>query len=140
MYIPMSFSDYREWCFEHSLPQLWIFLSANSAKNISLPWLSPFQENIYIIYILYIYMHINVYNLCEYIYIYIYIYIHTHIQVCIFMHTHIHLHISINQLFSLEPLVSNYHFLECKILSGCVIIVVKLMKILHSKYNIVTSC
>ena len=31
------------WLFEHSVSQLWVRLSAESAKNFSCPWLSPLQ-------------------------------------------------------------------------------------------------
>ena len=35
--------DREGWWFEHSVSQLWVYLSADSAKSVSLLWLSPLQ-------------------------------------------------------------------------------------------------
>ena len=35
--------DRERWWFEHSVSWLWVCLSAEGAKNVSWPWLSPLR-------------------------------------------------------------------------------------------------
>ena len=83
---PFDFWVDREgWEFEHSVSYLQVSLSAEGAKNVSWPLVSPFQEwgsltmtftgNTGKFVYIYIYDYIYLYVLYIYIYMYIYIYI-----------------------------------------------------------------
>ena len=47
VYVYVNPFDYRfdseEWWFEHSMSQSWVCLSAEGAKNVLWPWLSPLR-------------------------------------------------------------------------------------------------
>ena len=65
--------DGEGWWFEHSMSWLRVSLSAEGAKNVSWPWLSPLRG--------WVSLTMTSTGKFTYIYIYIYIYIYTYILV-----------------------------------------------------------
>ena len=93
--------------FEHSLSHLRVCLSAEGAKNVSWPWISPLRgwgsltmaftgKFVYI----YIYIYIYIYVIYIYIkYIYIYIYVYTYIYIIYIYMIYIYIHIYYTHLY-----------------------------------------